>query len=154
MPQKIAFKDALPYNETGKLLRRVIRAAHLGLDPGNVTALESEDAVEAIHRAGADFVLSYATLGVQSIFAFMERREMVIIGEGRDLFRIPVPDRLAGRSLAQSGIGERTGLNVVAIERDGDAVTNPGPVALLGKGGELLVIGTLEERQRFEEEYS
>ncbi len=119
-----------------------------------VSRITEERNVEAMYRAGSDFVLSYATLGVQSIFAFMERREMVIIGEGRDLFRIPVPDRLAGRSLAQSGIGERTGLNVVAIERDGDAVTNPGPEALLGKGGELLVIGTLEERQRFQEEYS
>jgi long-chain acyl-CoA synthetase len=25
VPQKIVFKDALPYNETGKVLRRVIR---------------------------------------------------------------------------------------------------------------------------------
>lgn len=118
-----------------------------------VCRVTEERNVEALYRAGADFVLSYATLGMQSVFALLEGRELVIIGEGTDLFRIPVPARLADRSLADSGIGARTGLNVVAIERDGQAVTNPGPEARLSMGGELLVIGTLEQRHRFTEVY-
>ena len=50
-PRAVLFVDALPKTRNAKVMRRVIRAAHLGLDPGNVTALESEDAVEAIRRA-------------------------------------------------------------------------------------------------------
>ncbi|HUP21252.1 MAG TPA: NAD-binding protein [Gemmatimonadota bacterium] len=118
-----------------------------------VSRITEERNVEAVYRAGADFVLSYATLGVRSIFAILERRELVVIGEGTDLFRIPVSERLDGQTLAESDIGARTGLNVVAIESDGDAVTNPGPDAVLERGSELLVIGTLEGRQRFMEEY-
>jgi hypothetical protein len=32
-------------------MRRVIRAAHLGLDPGDVTSLEDPSTVDAIRRA-------------------------------------------------------------------------------------------------------
>ena len=50
-PQAILFTDALPKTRNAKVMRRVIRAAHLGEDIGNVTALESESAVEAIRRS-------------------------------------------------------------------------------------------------------
>lgn len=50
-PRAVYFVDALPKTRNAKVMRRVIRAAHLGLDLGNVTALESEDAVEAVRRA-------------------------------------------------------------------------------------------------------
>jgi acetyl-CoA synthetase len=50
-PRAVYFVDALPKTRNAKVMRRVIRAAHLGLDPGNVTALESETAVDAIRNA-------------------------------------------------------------------------------------------------------
>jgi len=50
-PRAVYFVDALPKTRNAKVMRRVIRAAHLGLDPGNTTALESEAAVEAIRAA-------------------------------------------------------------------------------------------------------
>ena len=50
-PKAVYFVEALPKTRNAKVMRRVIRAAHLGDDPGNVTALEDEAAVEAIRRA-------------------------------------------------------------------------------------------------------
>ena len=50
-PRAVLFADALPKTRNGKVMRRVIRAAHLGREPGNVTALEDESAVAAILRA-------------------------------------------------------------------------------------------------------
>ncbi len=50
-PQAVLFTDALPKTRNAKVMRRVIRAAHLGDDLGNVTALEDESAVEAIRQA-------------------------------------------------------------------------------------------------------
>ena len=50
-PGAVFFVDALPKTRNAKVMRRVIRAAHLGSDLGNVTALEDESAVEAIRRA-------------------------------------------------------------------------------------------------------
>ncbi|WP_412067840.1 AMP-binding protein [Rubrivirga sp. IMCC43871] len=50
-PKAVLFVDALPKTRNAKVMRRVIRAAHLGDDLGNVTALEDPEAVEAIRRA-------------------------------------------------------------------------------------------------------
>ena len=50
-PKAVLFADALPKTRNAKVMRRVIRAAHLGGDLGNVTALEDPAAVEAIRAS-------------------------------------------------------------------------------------------------------
>ncbi|MGH9852030.1 MAG: AMP-binding protein [Blastocatellia bacterium] len=49
-PERIYFVAALPKTRNAKVMRRVIRAAYLGEDPGDVTALENPATVEAISR--------------------------------------------------------------------------------------------------------
>jgi acetyl-CoA synthetase len=51
-PEKIYFVESLPKTRNAKVMRRVIRAAFLGEDIGDTTALENPAAVEAIRRAG------------------------------------------------------------------------------------------------------
>ena len=51
-PEKIYFVESLPKTRNAKVMRRVIRAAFLGEDPGDTTALENPAAVEAIRRVG------------------------------------------------------------------------------------------------------
>lgn len=48
---------------------------------------------------------------------------------------------VAGRSLGDAGIRERTGASVMAILRDGRAHPNPQPEAELASGDLLLVVG-------------
>ena len=50
-PKAVLFADALPKTRNAKVMRRVIRAAHLGGDLGNVTALEDPAAVDAVRQA-------------------------------------------------------------------------------------------------------
>jgi acetyl-CoA synthetase len=50
-PERIYFVEALPKTRNAKVMRRVIRAAFLGEDPGDVTALENPAAVEMIREA-------------------------------------------------------------------------------------------------------
>ncbi len=50
-PEKIFFVRALPKTRNAKVMRRVIRAAYLGEEPGDVTGLENPAAVEAIRHA-------------------------------------------------------------------------------------------------------
>jgi acetyl-CoA synthetase len=47
-PEKVLFLSALPKTRNAKVMRRVIRAAYLGEDPGDLTALENPAAIEAI----------------------------------------------------------------------------------------------------------
>lgn len=49
-PERIYFVEALPKTRNAKVMRRVIRAAFLGEDPGDVTALENPGAVEMIRQ--------------------------------------------------------------------------------------------------------
>jgi acetyl-CoA synthetase len=53
-PEKIFFVPALPRTRNAKVMRRVIRAAYLGEELGDVTALENPAAVEAIRSAGRE----------------------------------------------------------------------------------------------------
>jgi len=49
-PARVHFVTALPKTRNGKIMRRVIRAAYLGEDLGDVTALENPAAVEALRK--------------------------------------------------------------------------------------------------------
>ncbi|MEO8574410.1 MAG: AMP-binding protein [Pyrinomonadaceae bacterium] len=51
-PSKIHFVSALPKTRNAKVMRRVIRAAYIGDDPGDLTALENPLAVDEIRDVG------------------------------------------------------------------------------------------------------
>lgn len=51
-PSRIHFVSALPKTRNAKVMRRVIRAAYLGEDAGDLSALENPQAVEEIKRSG------------------------------------------------------------------------------------------------------
>src|SRR5690606_16706397 len=62
-----------------------------------ISRVTHERNVEGIHRAGADLVLSYASLGAHSVLSELQGREMVVLGEGIDLFVLPVPRFLSNQ---------------------------------------------------------
>jgi len=49
-PKAIEFVSAVPQTRNAKVMRRVIRAAYLGQDPGDLSALVNPEAVEAIKK--------------------------------------------------------------------------------------------------------
>jgi len=51
-PSKSHFGSALPKTRNAKVMRRVIRPAYLGEDPGDLSALEDPAAVDQIAGAG------------------------------------------------------------------------------------------------------
>jgi Trk K+ transport system NAD-binding subunit len=114
-----------------------------------VSRITHERNLEAIHRAGADFVLSYTSLGVESIMSLVSGGATVMLGEGVRLFEVPVPPSLAGQPLSQTGIGSLTGLSVVAMEDPQTLTTQLTGEMLLPKGGTLLMLGNDEQREAF-----
>ena len=121
----------------------------LNPDARILTRVTHERNVEAIQRAGADFVLSYASLGVQTVYSIVQGRELIVLGAGVDLFYVPLPASLADKTLADAGIGARTGLNVIGVQKDGHIVTNLGPEKRLVKDSTLVALGSPEQRERF-----
>ncbi|MNF10969.1 Acetyl-coenzyme A synthetase [compost metagenome] len=49
-PKYLHFVSELPKTRNGKVMRRVIRAAYLGQDTGDLSSLENTDALSAISR--------------------------------------------------------------------------------------------------------
>ena len=69
------------------------------------------------------------------------------------MFEVRVPSALAGRPLTETGIGSLTGLSVVALEEQGVATTQLTAETRLPKGGTLLMLGDVEQRERFAEAF-
>jgi voltage-gated potassium channel len=109
--------------------------------------------VSTLHRAGADFVMSYASMGANAIFNVLEHDDVVMLAEGLDVFRYPAPPELVGRPLRQSGIREVTGCSVVAIDTGHGVLINPPPEAPIVGGSELILIGTTDGERRFIQRY-
>jgi Trk K+ transport system NAD-binding subunit len=111
-----------------------------------VSRITHDRNLESVHRAGADFVLSYATLGKESIFTLLTGGALVVLGEGVELYSVEVPPVLIGTTLLESRIGSRTGLHIVAIERRGTIVAGPGAGERLETGDKLVAIGSAAQR--------
>jgi acetyl-CoA synthetase len=50
-PEELKFLDDLPKTRNAKIMRRIIRAAYLNQDPGDLSALENPQSVEAVRNA-------------------------------------------------------------------------------------------------------
>ena len=83
------------------------------------------------------------------MFSILEGRELIILGEGIDLFSIPLPSALGGKTLAKSAIGARTGLTVIAVQQNGEIITSPPAFTMLRPGSELLMFGDAHQRRHF-----
>jgi voltage-gated potassium channel len=105
--------------------------------------------VATLQRAGADFIMSYASLGANSILNLIDKGSMLMIAEGLDVFRKPVPKTLFGKSLKEAAVQERTGGTVLAIKDNTDMDFHFDLNAPLHAGQELIMIGTLASEKRF-----
>ncbi len=109
--------------------------------------------VATLHRAGADSVLSYASIGATTIWNAMSRNDTVVLAEGLEVFRVPCPTSLAATTLAEAEVRSRTGCSVVAIATGGSMVTNPDPRRPLPGAGELVLIGDSASQSAFLEAF-
>lgn len=104
--------------------------------------------VDTLHRAGADFVMSYASLGAGTILNLLSRRDLLMVAEGLNLIRIVVPSELVGKTIADSELRPRTGCSIVAIIEEERTISSPSPDTILKAGAELVLIGTVEAEQQ------
>lgn len=110
-----------------------------------------EKNVSTLHRAGADFVMSYASMGANTIFNILEGQDVMMLAEGLNIFNHRVTATLAGKSLIQSNIRQKTGCTVIAIRQEGDMIINPDPETVLTPEQELILIGETSGEKSFNE---
>lgn len=106
--------------------------------------------VNTMHRAGADFVMSYASMGAGSIFNILEDKDVIMLAEGLNIFNYKVDGKLSGISLLESNIRQKTGCTVIAVNcKNEEMLVNPPPDRVLEKDDEIVLIGSSEGEKRF-----
>lgn len=112
-----------------------------------------EKNINTLHRAGADFVMSYASMGANAMFNILEGQDVLILAEGLNIFNHKVNENLAGKTLIESDIRNNTGCTVMAINRNGKMEINPLPDQTIYENEELILIGSSEGETKFTERY-
>ncbi|MDQ3621641.1 MAG: NAD-binding protein, partial [Verrucomicrobiota bacterium] len=109
--------------------------------------------VSTLHRAGADFVLSYAWMGATAIFNYLKRADVLMVAEGLHVCETRVPAALAGKTLAQAAIPRDTGCSVVGVRTPAGLLINPPAAERLLENQPIILICTPEAEHRFLERY-
>jgi Trk K+ transport system NAD-binding subunit len=113
-----------------------------------------EQNVSTLHRAGADFVMSYASMGANAIFNVLRRADVLMLAEGLSVFRVKVPPSLAGKTIAESAVRGRTGCSIVALQSKSSLDINPDPHTIISADAELILIGIVDDENRFHKAYA
>ncbi|MBD3217095.1 MAG: potassium channel protein [candidate division Zixibacteria bacterium] len=109
--------------------------------------------ISKLHSAGADLVMSHASIGANTIINLLLPNRIMMVAEGLNVFRLPVHKSFAGKSLAEVPIRHQTGCSVIAISKDGDLRINPGPSVILDADDEMVLIGSGDAEKRLMEIY-
>ncbi len=95
-----------------------------------------------LYRAGARYVLSLSTVTGRMLSSVLLKDEEILTLETQfEIVRTTAPE-LVGETLKGAAIRDRTGATVVAIERDGELLTNPEPDVRLRKDDRFIVTGS------------
>ncbi|MFO8032709.1 MAG: NAD-binding protein [Desulfohalobiaceae bacterium] len=105
--------------------------------------------ISQLHLAGADLVMSYASMGANAVLNFLKEDKELMVAEGLNIFRQPIPKSLINKSLQQSRIREKTSCSVIAVRIGSKMRINPEPEFMLQKGQELILIGTTQAEEKF-----
>jgi Trk K+ transport system NAD-binding subunit len=97
--------------------------------------------ISTLHRAGADLVMSHATMAANTILNLLKPNDIVMLAEGLNIFRMPLHKNLQGKTLAETQIRKHTGCSVVAINADKQLIINPDPARPFQDGDEMILIG-------------
>ena len=109
--------------------------------------------ISKLHTAGADLVMSYASLAANTILNLLKPDDVLMLAEGLNVFRAGMHASLVGKSLIDSQIRIQTGCSVIAISHDGEMISNPDPSVLLSEKDELIMIGTDDAEKEFLKRY-
>ncbi len=97
--------------------------------------------------AGADLVMSYASLGAGVIYQILQPDGISLFAEGLSVLSITAGTEFGGKTIMNSTIREKTGCSIIAIKRASEMMISPPPDTEIDKSDELIIIGTLDNEK-------
>ncbi|EFW93522.1 TrkA-N domain protein [Haladaptatus paucihalophilus DX253] len=123
------------------------------LAPGvEIVARANEtDNIGKLYSAGADYVLALETVSGRMLAStILEGEEIISPDKQIEILRTTAP-RLTGQTLRDAAVRTRTGCTVIAVERNGEVITDLGPDFVVRGGDQLIIAGTDEDTNEFAE---
>lgn len=114
-----------------------------------ISRADLERNIPTLHRAGADFVLSYASTGANAFFNHTGHNNILMIAEGLDIFEVEIPRSITGKSIAELDIRGKTGCTVVGVSVGDESRVLSDPYEPLPSKGSLILIGNQESQEQF-----
>jgi voltage-gated potassium channel len=105
--------------------------------------------VPTLLRAGADLVLSYASMGSNTILNVLRGADHLLLAEGVNIFPADIPASMAGKEIHELQVRSQTGCSIIAVEENGKRLLNPPPDYQLPIKGRLFLIGTIAAEDQF-----
>jgi Trk K+ transport system NAD-binding subunit len=106
--------------------------------------------VGMLQRAGADLVLSYASMGSNLVFNELRGADHLLLAEGINVFPVSIPAAMKGKAIADLQVRSETGCSIIAVEEDGgQRLVNPPANFVLPSMGKIFMIGSLDAEERF-----
>jgi Trk K+ transport system NAD-binding subunit len=141
---------ALPDDTTAEFATLVIR--DVSPQTEIIARAEETESVQKMYRAGADYVLSLATVSGRMIAStILEDEDVLSLDQQVEVVRTPAP-KLVGKKIGDALVRSKTGCTVVSVERDGTVITDVGPDLRVESGDELVIAGTDDGIRRFNEQ--
>ncbi|MDH5020783.1 potassium channel family protein [Halobacterium rubrum] len=143
---------ALPDDTTTEFATLVVR--DVSPETEVIARVEEPGSIQKMYRAGADYVLSLATVSGRMIASTILADEDVLALDSQiEVVRTPAPG-LVGQRVGDALVRTQTGCTIVAVERDGDTLTEVGPEVRIRVGDELVVAGTNDGIRRFTDRFA
>lgn len=119
-----------------------------------IARVNDVDNTGKVYRAGADYVLSLPTVTGRMLFSIlMEDDDILSTDTMYEVIRTEAPG-LGGETLREANIRAETGCTVVAVERNGELITELQPDFELSDEDQLIVVGSDETINRFRKKYT
>lgn len=105
--------------------------------------------VPTMLRAGADLVLSYASMGANTILNILRGSDHLLLAEGVNVFPAEIPASMAGKKIQELHVRSQTGCTIIAVEAGSHRVVNPAADYQLPQSGRIFLIGSIEAEDNF-----
>jgi len=118
-----------------------------------IARAEETENVTKMYRAGADYVLSLATVSGRMLAStILENENVISMDQQVEIIRVDAGG-LAGTTLGEADVRSRTGCTVLAVERNGTVLTDLGPDVRIQYGDSIVIAGTDAGVNRFKRLY-
>ena len=143
---------AMPDDTTTEFATLVVR--DISPETEIIARVEEIESVQKMYRAGADYVLSLATVSGRMIAStILEDEDVLSLDQQVEVVRTVAPN-LVGQTIGDADVRSETGCTVVGVERNGTVMTDVGPEFGVEAGDALIIAGTDEGIRRFTEQMS